>query len=85
MNVTLSLDAEIEKGLKARADARGVALDAYLQEVVEREAKSGARPHISEVIRGRMSKVPAEDLAQLPSDGAEQHDHYVYGLPKSSE
>jgi len=38
MNVTLSLNAEIEKSLMARAQARGVSLDDYLQELVAREA-----------------------------------------------
>jgi len=38
MNVTLSLNPEVEKGLLARAQARGVSLDEYLQEVVAREA-----------------------------------------------
>lgn len=23
-----------------------------------------------------------EEIAQLPRDGAEQHDHYIYGTPK---
>jgi hypothetical protein len=26
--------------------------------------------------------VPDDDFAQLPMDGAEQHDHYIYGTPK---
>jgi hypothetical protein len=38
MNITLSLNPEVEKGLMARAQARGVSLDAYLQELVAREA-----------------------------------------------
>jgi hypothetical protein len=38
MNVTLNLKPEIEKGLKARAQARGVSLDDYLQELVAKEA-----------------------------------------------
>lgn len=38
MNVTLSLNPEVEKGLLARAHARGVSLDDYLQELVAREA-----------------------------------------------
>lgn len=38
MNVTLSLNPEVEKGLMARAHARGVSLDDYLQELVAREA-----------------------------------------------
>lgn len=47
MNVTLSLDPEIEKGLMARAQARGVSLDDYLQELVAREAGLPAAPEPS--------------------------------------
>ena len=25
-----------------------------------------------------------DEIAQLPKDGAEQHDHYIYGIPKRS-
>jgi Arc/MetJ-type ribon-helix-helix transcriptional regulator len=28
------------------------------------------------------SSIPAEEWAKLPADGAEQHDHYIYGSPK---
>jgi hypothetical protein len=28
--------------------------------------------------------VPEEELERLPVDGAAQHDHYIYGLPKRS-
>lgn len=38
MNVTLSLNPEVEKNLLARAHERGVSLDDYLQELVAREA-----------------------------------------------
>jgi len=38
MNVLLNLNPEVEKGLMARAHARGVSLDDYLQELVAREA-----------------------------------------------
>jgi hypothetical protein len=29
-----------------------------------------------------MADVPPEIIAKLPADGAEQHDHYIYGTPK---
>jgi hypothetical protein len=29
-----------------------------------------------------MRKVPADLMAALPKDGANQHDHYLYGWPK---
>ena len=38
MNVTLNLNPEVEKGLMARAHARGVSLDDYLRELLAREA-----------------------------------------------
>jgi hypothetical protein len=41
----------------------------------------GTRPIWEEIVE-IMSQVPAEDLAALPTDLAEQHDHYLYGAPK---
>ena len=40
------------------------------------------RRHISEVIAENMRDMPPEVLAALPTDGASEHDHYIYGLPK---
>lgn len=89
MNVTLSLQPDVEKGLLARAQERGVSLDIYLQEVLAREAADPSVPtnrrHIGEAIRERMRQVPAEMMAAMPKDGASQHDHYIYGLPKREE
>ena len=48
---------------------------------VQREAANRARP-IGEIIDELMSDVPPEVLDCLPVDGAAQHDHYIYGLPK---
>ena len=28
------------------------------------------------------AQVPLEEWEKLPADGAEQHDHYLYGSPK---
>jgi plasmid stability protein len=38
MTVILNLDPEVEKSLTARAQARGVSLDDYIQELVAKEA-----------------------------------------------
>jgi hypothetical protein len=48
VNVILSLDAEVEKNLMARARARGVSLDDYLKELISREAGMPlpATPHL---------------------------------------
>lgn len=41
-----------------------------------------SEPTIWEKIRKRAQKVPDEVWEKLPRDGAEQHDHYLYGVPK---
>ena len=38
--------------------------------------------HIWEIARERFGDLSEEDLSSLPVDGAAQHDHYIYGLPK---
>jgi hypothetical protein len=38
MNVTVSLDDKVEGDLLARAQARGISVDGYLQELLAREA-----------------------------------------------
>jgi len=38
MSVTLNLNPDVEKGLAAQAQARGISLSDYLQEIAAREA-----------------------------------------------
>lgn len=42
---------------------------------------ASVRP-IAEIFEELSSQIPLEEWAELPTDGAEQHDHYLYGLPK---
>jgi hypothetical protein len=48
---------------------------------VESATNSDDRP-IWEVIKAISAEVPEEEWVRLPTDGAEQHDHYLYGSPK---
>ena len=41
-----------------------------------------ARPSLAERIIALGRDLPPEVLAALPTDGAAQHDHYLYGTPK---
>ncbi len=47
----------------------------------EKQAGTDARP-IWEIFAELSAQVPAEEWGKMPSDGAEQHDHYLYGAPK---
>jgi hypothetical protein len=52
------------------------------------EANQGAAPtlprpqHIGEIADELFGEIPNAELARLLVDGAAQHDHYLYGLPK---
>ncbi len=46
--------------------------------------ESRDRP-IWELFEEFTEKIPEEVLTQLPTDGAEQHDHYIYGTPKRTQ
>lgn len=71
-------------GLLRQAEARGLPLDAYLRAILVSQAEAEQPPMqaVSEMILARMRNVPPEIEATMPSDGASQHDHYIYGWPK---
>jgi Arc/MetJ-type ribon-helix-helix transcriptional regulator len=65
------------------AEAVAAAVERLL---AERPPALGAeRRPIWEVIEEIRSRYPADAFDDLPEDGAEQHDHYIYGLPKRRE
>jgi plasmid stability protein len=86
MTLTIDLPNEEIEALAAKAQAHGVSAAEYARQVLKHdlEAAKPRRRHISEVIRDNMRKVPAEILAGIPKDGASEHDHYIYGLPKKN-
>ena len=56
-------------------------VDEMLKENHETRPRENVRP-IWEIITELSAQVPMEEWEKLPSDGAEQHDHYLYGSPK---
>ena len=84
MALTIHLPDEQQAALDAKARALGISAEEYARQVLVQDLEAGARSHrhISEIIRENMSKVPPEIMARMPKDGASEHDHYIYGLPK---
>lgn len=56
-------------------------VDEMLKQSQEPLPSQDKRP-IWEIITELSSEIPMEEWAELPADGAEQHDHYLYGSPK---
>ncbi len=67
-DVTAQIQARVKDYLEQPGDTSSEATDKPIWEVFDDFAKS----------------IPEEVLATLPTDGAEQHDHYLYGTPKRS-
>jgi hypothetical protein len=82
----IELADEDAAALKAKAAAAGLSLDAWLKQLAgtAEEPQAPVRPlrHIADRILDNMKDVPPEVMAEMPEDGASQHDHYIYGWPK---
>lgn len=48
-------------------------------------ANADAGSSILKIFEKMWSELTPEELDRLPVDGAEQHDHYIYGTPKKAE
>ncbi len=86
MTLTIDLPDEQTAALAAKARELGLSTEEYARRLLEQDLGT-VRPqtrHISEVIRENMRKVPPDILAAMPQDGASEHDHYIYGLPKKN-
>lgn len=50
-----------------------------LEQPASAEVEAGHEErHISDVIAELMRDVPADELAMMPTNGASEHDHYIY-------
>jgi len=70
----LCREAGIEPGIELVAEVQDG------QVVLQRR-----RRPIWEKILDSVKDIPPEELDKLPTDGASQHDHYIYGTPKRPE
>jgi bifunctional DNA-binding transcriptional regulator/antitoxin component of YhaV-PrlF toxin-antitoxin module len=77
---TVTLPAEL-----CRAAGLKPGVDVVAEVQIGRIVLEPARPPLWERIRDLTADAPPEELAKLPTDGASQHDHYLYGAPKQSE
>lgn len=90
MTITLPLQPQEEAKLVALARAKGVSTDALVREALDKiladaplASSEPTNPRaIWEEILDQMRDVPPEEFARLPTDGASEHDHYLYGQPK---
>jgi len=89
MTLTINISAEKEAAYQALALAQGLSVEQLLTRLVDESAPVSPsetqdeddRP-VSAMFGEIWADMPDDVRAKLPSDGADQHDHYIYGTPK---
>ncbi len=82
--MSANLEQAILEKLQALPDEKQQEVLALVDEMLRQGQEPqprGTQP-IWEIIQELSSQIPVEEWAELPADGAEQHDHYLYGSPK---
>ncbi len=78
------LEQEIQKKVQVLPQAKQERVLTLIEECLrESEVRDPSdAPPIWEIFEGLSKQVAPEEWSKLPTDGAEQHDHYLYGAPK---
>lgn len=95
--MTITIDATYEGGVLVPAQPLALNEHEEVRVTVEprtertAEIPSGPpaaevrQPSLAERIAARAHALPPEVIDSWPTDGASQHDHYLYGTPKRPE
>lgn len=73
-------DAERQRAFRARRRLKTADDNRHL--AGPDTVNEGALAAIFDMFDEIWGAVPDEEISRLPLDGAEQHDHYIYGKPK---
>jgi predicted DNA-binding antitoxin AbrB/MazE fold protein len=90
--MSITIDATYEDGVLKPAQPLPLAEHAQVRVTVEESLATRALeldfgddlegPSLAEELIALGNALPEEVVSKLPTDGASQHDHYIYGTPK---
>jgi predicted DNA-binding antitoxin AbrB/MazE fold protein len=90
--MTITVDATYEDGVLKPAQPLALREHEQVRVTVEPKVEiaggqdvQDAEPPIWEQILALTRDLPPEAFEGLPTDGASQHDHYIYGTPKRTD
>ena len=83
--VTLSLEVNPEPSKKDSVEATKKPLDPSFGEPYPFKDYSSDPRDFQDIILEIASKIPKEELDNIPSDFSENFDHYLYGVPKKTD
>jgi plasmid stability protein len=82
MTLIIHLPDEQEAALKEKAQLQGLSAEEFAQQVLVHGLQASASEPFWKALTRRMHSLPDEVFEHLPTDGASEHDHYLYGSPR---
>jgi predicted DNA-binding antitoxin AbrB/MazE fold protein len=92
--MTITIDATYEDGVLKPTEALPLAEHARVRLTAEEPIQTnegvtaderGAEPTLLDKLLAIANSIPDEIVNTWPTDGASQHDHYIYGTPKRTD
>ena len=88
--MTITIDATYEDGVLKPSQPLPLSEHAQVRITVESQMEAAEQSPNNEVPRWEQileltRDLPPEAFARMPTDGASQHDHYIYGSPKRTD
>jgi len=82
--MSANLQQTIQEQIRVLSEDEMRLVLSFVNGLRKEKASSRAKP-ISAIFEDLSSELPLENWRELPSDGAENHDHYLYGAPKKTK
>ncbi len=79
--MSVDLQETIQDQVRVLSDDELKQVLKFMRNLRKEKSEQQARP-ISAIFEDLSSEIPLEEWEELPSDGAENHDHYLYGASK---
>ena len=85
MTLIIQLPDEQGAALEAKAQPQGLTPEEFAHQVLTHELDPSAPEPFWKALARRMHSLPDEVFERLPTDGASEHDHYLYGSPRRNQ
>jgi hypothetical protein len=83
-----NLENRIQEKIRALPEEKQERVLSLVEELLKEQNGEQVRVSVRplwEIANEISSQIPREEWEKLPADGAEQHDHYLYGSPKRNK
>lgn len=83
--MSTSFEAAISTKVQMLSEEKQREVMNLIDELLKEEQTITDERSIGDIFAELSAQIPMEEWSRLPADGAEQHDHYLYGAPKKTD